>query len=1080
MKVLYIFIILFLLVGCRFDDNAIQGLIGSEDPTTNDPAPVPTPPTTIDAISFGSLSISNKTTTSFSLSLPFSGDENTNASVKLYYCNNTDTVSCNPLLVSTPMDFNKADGAYTVDITALSSPNDPLDLLNIVIHVTDQDGTNNAPVPFQLRLHKATKIYRSVGYGSTTAIDSGGASKSITINQDHVTFETAPPDNVGIGDALQYDSNGDSSVDAIAFIHQRISASEFIIKSESGDLPIQANANDEDWSLFRAYDVLSDAESGSNPNSGIDAAVNGFDSWTGGKDITVAGSDEIWHIVYYDDAVHQSSLTITGWTTGEFNYLKFMTAHTSDEVGVSQRHRGIWGTGARIQKDLTSQQDYVQFEGLSIKGVTCLFVYGANTSGKVWINDNYLFTSGTGRTIDVYNTSVVSVYVWNNIVINESASASSYNIYKNDADASIYAYNNTTVSNSGIGFKNDNSAGQGEYYIKNNIAYVVGTGFGYSGAMNEAINNISSDATLSTLTVSGTNTGNLDSQAMSFKNASEHDYHLKGDDTTAINKGVDLSSDSTLSFANDYKGTPRSTSWDIGFHEHLVGDDALTLTSITTLNIGENAFTVRAHITGDDNRDATGTLYYCNHTSVPDCDPLSGSSAVMQYKSEYFESQINDISLGEAFHSINIQVVATDPDTASGSPKLSSFSLGSNIFRSVGVTATALDSGGANSLDIASSLATFNSALNLNIGVGDVIHYDSDGDSTLDAIAFIHARNTSTLYSIKTASGNAPLDVSGDQDWQIFRAYTSLVNAESRIENTNIGVNFDNWSGEKDLVADKQSWHLALYADGEDSGSTSINGWNTSPANYFKVFTPVTASEVGVSQRHNGTYGTGYHRSSYFHINENYVTIDGISMRTDGSVRIEAFYGLGEINISNSYIHHSGTNSSRPLDFYDQGDIQGNIWNNIIISDATNTSSYAVLNNSNDTSLYIYNNTVVVNNGYGIRMSNYAGNIIKNNIVHVQGTGTAMYSFSGSIAENNSTSDNTADDNGGVGNNIGATFTFINEAADDFRLHSTDVGAINLGADLSADPYLSFDTDIQGQSRPSGANWDRGASEYVP
>jgi len=113
-------------------------------------------------------------------------------------------------------------------------------------------------------------------------------------------------------------------------------------------------------------------------------------------------------------------------------------------------------------------------------------------------------------------------------------------------------------------------------------------------------------------------------------------------------------------------------------------------------------------------------------------------------------------------------------------------------------------------------------------------------------------------------------------------------------------------------------------------------------------------------------------------------------------------------------------------------------------------------------------------------MSNYAGNIIKNNIVHVQGTGTAMYSFSGSIAENNSTSDNTADDNGGVGNNIGATFTFINEAADDFRLHSTDVGAINLGADLSADPYLSFDTDIQGQSRPSGANWDRGASEYVP
>ena len=39
---------------------------------------------------------------------------------------------------------------------------------------------------------------------------------------------------------------------------------------------------------------------------------------------------------------------------------------------------------------------------------------------------------------------------------------------------------------------------------------------------------------------------------------------------------------------------------------------------------------------------------------------------------------------------------------------------------------------------------------------------------------------------------------------------------------------------------------------------SQISGWTTDADNYLRVFTPVTASEVGVSQRHTGVAGTGF------------------------------------------------------------------------------------------------------------------------------------------------------------------------------------------------------------------------------
>ena len=77
------------------------------------------------------------------------------------------------------------------------------------------------------------------------------------------------------------------------------------------------------------------------------------------------------------------------------------------------------------------------------------------------------------------------------------------------------------------------------------------------------------------------------------------------------------------------------------------------------------------------------------------------------------------------------------------------------LYRSVGTTATALESGTGNGLTISGSTATFDSGLADNIGVGDVIQYDSDGNSSIDALAFIHRSDRlSDLYGQKQKRSN--------------------------------------------------------------------------------------------------------------------------------------------------------------------------------------------------------------------------------------------------------------------------------------------------------------------------------------
>lgn len=175
------------------------------------------------------------------------------------------------------------------------------------------------------------------------------------------------------------------------------------------------------------------------------------------------------------------------------------------------------------------------------------------------------------------------------------------------------------------------------------------------------------------------------------------------------------------------------------------------------------------------------------------------------------------------------------------------------IYRSVQPGVTTAIGTGPGTLTISGSTATFSVSQPDSIGVGDAIQYDSDGNSSIDAIAFIHGRTSSTVYTVASAAGGTPTAVTGDEDWSIFRAYTSAQNMDDGTENTGIDDAIENFDGgNRNTITATEIWHIAMYP-GTD-GSWQHAGWTTSPTYYVEAFTPYLPSHVGRSMRHEGVF----------------------------------------------------------------------------------------------------------------------------------------------------------------------------------------------------------------------------------
>ena len=453
----------------------------------------------------------------------------------------------------------------------------------------------------------------------------------------------------------------------------------------------------------------------------------------------------------------------------------------------------------------------------------------------------------------------------------------------------------------------------------------------------------------------------------------------------------------------------------------------------------------------------------------------------------------------------------------------------STRFRSVGTDATDLNTS-SRTVTIAGTTATFSASMPDKVGVGDVLQYQV---AATWYAAFISARTSNTVYTVQSATGGTPQAAAGGTAVSVYRAYTSQYNWEALDENDALNDAVEDFDTSTDLVAANAVMQVAAYADGPDTDSGQVHigsEWVTGPNNYIRIYTPVSTSEVGVSQRHTGTAGTGYVRrpsvagpGSYdvLQIDTNYVRVEGIDF--DGSaltgaenlygIRIQAASGSTDIRVEHCLIHDLSNSNATPASARYVRAIYSLSGNSTDLVKIANTAIYGISNintnsgsGTNGISLkhdggasYLYNNTVFdisspanTASGHGMRLGGGATHYVKNNYVGQLSCVTCTYTpkafkqgETATInADNNVSFDDSADDFTGANNVINQAtyasyFANVSAGSEDFHL-LLDSNALwgVYGADLDGDPNLPVTIDIDGQARDN-AQPDVGVDEAL-
>ena len=400
----------------------------------------------------------------------------------------------------------------------------------------------------------ATRIYYSVGtntaalYNDYAYADAGS-----------LTLETSSASNIGVGDEVREGSNR-------YYITGRHSSTRFTIQDSAanggtpGDTDISFSRSS--ISIYRAFNSLSAAEAGASNASHMaatDLAANGYQL----------------HIACYADGEDTTAVTIDGYTTGAANYIRIFTPHAASQVGTSQRHNGIYSTSAYQLKVSDSfgikfLDDHIRIEGLQIyvdstDGFDDSGILITGTSGAAEdfrISHNIL--RGAGNSANTWCSGIShyggsgsgNIRIWNNIIYDWGTASDNHGIEASQGSHTAYIYNNTIHSISGVGIRATNSA-----RAFNNITQSCGDGYWFSfhGDSDYNLSDLAGDAP-------GSNSKN--EVTVSFADADNDDFRLKGTDTAAKNAGSDRSTDTNLGFSNDIQGQSRSGGWDIGADEY--------------------------------------------------------------------------------------------------------------------------------------------------------------------------------------------------------------------------------------------------------------------------------------------------------------------------------------------------------------------------------------------------------------------------------------------------------------------------------------------------------------------------------
>jgi hypothetical protein len=302
----------------------------------------------------------------------------------------------------------------------------------------------------------------------------------------------------------------------------------------------------------------------------------------------------------------------------------------------------------------------------------------------------------------------------------------------------------------------------------------------------------------------------------------------------------------------------------------LKKDLVVSASNIQIEQIDSNGFGINVTVENDNNLNAIVKFHFCNQTINPNCDVMNESEVTLSSNdgitfSKNVLRSLYGLKRGDLIkYHVDIQA----PDGARSNTNLGnlfSFEYNITIHRSISVGQTSYlvfndSSGGPSSMSIDDGLATFQVALPTSVGVGDVVQFDSDGNSSFDNLLFISEVVSATEYNLLDKNGRKPEDLSSTVTWEIYRAYTSLANAISGVENTGLDDSLEDFeSGNVDLVSKKFEWKFAIYSN--DNGPEIVNdlidfsGWVTGKDNSLIIYAPFKESDVRTtSNRHDGKF----------------------------------------------------------------------------------------------------------------------------------------------------------------------------------------------------------------------------------
>lgn len=285
-------------------------------------------------------------------------------------------------------------------------------------------------------------------------------------------------------------------------------------------------------------------------------------------------------------------------------------------------------------------------------------------------------------------------------------------------------------------------------------------------------------------------------------------------------------------------------------------------------------------------------------------------------------------------------------------------------------------------------------------------------------------------------------------------------------------------AGEDDINADLTAMAgiltFDLYAFNDTTLATTGSGYTTSSAYYLNIVVNpsyVNYNTAGTS-RHSGVWdGSKYNlqaASPVLSLVENYTRVVGLQIDSTGN------NGLYFNNVTNLFADKCIVKGCSRTGFASEA-------SSVEIRNCLSYDNgrWGFYNLNVSTGVLTCNNCTAVDNGYDGFASNPGGagavNCV-NCLAHSNGDGATYFDFrqiTGTLTCNNcASSDATADDFGGSGNRASQTFTFLNEAGNDFHLASSDAGAKDYGQTIAG-----FSDDIDGQTR--SGSWDIGADEYV-